>query len=174
MMAEYGENIPPALQRNFDFQLGMIALVQDNYSLAYRLLSAAISGEGKPAYSMDEILTLTLASLAAQMIGNDLEADELLLSANRKVQRARLNGVDDPGIYYSEAVLLVMRNDQQQAMLKLQQAYDRGFREHWLLKIDGRLDSLRDQAEFIALQNRMDDDINRALAEIRSMAVAAL
>jgi hypothetical protein len=174
MMTEYGENIPPALQRNFDFQLGMIALVQNNYRLAYSLLSAAISGEGNPAYSIDEILILTMASMVAQMIGNDLEADELLLSADRKVQRARLNGVDDPGIYYSEAVLLVMRNDQQQAMLKLQQAYDHGFRKHWLLKIDGRLDSLRDQAEFIALQNRMDDDINKALAEIRSMAVAAL
>jgi TolB-like protein/Flp pilus assembly protein TadD len=174
MMTEYGENIPPALQRNFDFQLGMIALVQDNYRLAYSLLSAAISGEGNPAYSIDEILILTMASMAAHMIGNDLEADELLLSADRKVQRARLNGVDNPGIYYSEAVLLVMRNDQEQAMLKLQQAYDHGFRGHWLLKIDGRLDSLRDQAEFIALQNRMDDDINKALAEIRSMAVAAL
>ena len=174
MMADYGESIPPALQRNFDFQLGMIALVQDNYSLAYELLSDAISGEGKPAYSIDELLMLTMASLASQMIGNDLEADELLLSAERKMQRARLNGVDDPGIYYSEAVLLAMRNNQEQAMSKLQQAYDRGFREHWLLKLDGRLDSLRDQAEFITLQNRIDDDINRALAEIRSMSVAAL
>ena len=138
------------------------------------LLNAAISGEGKPAYSMDELLMLTMASMATQKIGNDLEAEELLLSAERKVQRARLNGVDNPGIYYSEAVLLAMRNDQELAMSKLQQAYDRGFREHWLLKIDDRLDSLRDQAEFIALQNRIDDDINRAMAEIRSMTLAAL
>lgn len=174
MMAEMGEDIPPALQRNFDFQLGMIALVQENYGLAHQLLSTAINDDGKSSYNKNEILIVTMASMASRMIGNEQEADERLLAAERRVQRARLNGVDNPGIYYTEAVLLAMRNDQQQALSKLQQAYDRGFRERWLLEIAGRLDSLRSQAEFIELQNRLDDDINRALAEIRSTSVAVL
>jgi hypothetical protein len=174
MMAEYGESVPPPLQRSFNFQLGMIAMVQDKYSLAHELLSAAISGEGKPAYSKDEIMIVTMASMASRMIGNAEEADERLLTAERKVQRARLNGVDHPGIYYTEAVLLTMRNNPDQAMVKLQQAYDRGFRERWLMQIDGRLDSLRGQPDFIALQNQLDDDINKALTEIRSLSVAAL
>ena len=173
-MAEYGENIPAAMQRKFDFQLGMIALVQEDYPRAEQLLSAAISDEDNPAYSGDEIFIVTLASTASRLAGKPEEADERLLAAERKVKRARLNGVDDPGIYYTEAVLLAMKRDPEQAMQKLKQAYDRGFRERWLLEIDGRLDSLRGQPEFIAFKNQLTDDINKALAEIQSARVAAL
>lgn len=173
-MAEYGENIPAAMQRKFDFQLGMIALVQEDYPRAEQLLSAAISDEDNPAYSGDEIFIMTLASTASRLVGKPEEADERLLAAERKVKRARLNGVDDPGIYYTEAVLLAMKRDPEQAMQKLKQAYDRGFRERWLLEIDGRLDPLRGQPEFIAFKNQLTDDINKALAEIQSARVAAL
>ena len=173
-MAEYGDSIPAALQRKFDFQLGMIALVQKDFLRAEQLLSAAISDEDNPAYSGDEILIVTLASAASRLVGKPEEAGERLLAAERKVKRARLNGVDDPGIYYTEAVLLAMKRDPEQAMQKLKQAYARGFRERWLLEIDDRLDSLRGEAEFIALENLLDEDINRAIAEIRSSQVAAL
>ena len=78
------------------------------------------------------------------------------------------------GIYYTEAVLLAMRNEQEQAMQKLNEAYERGFRERGMLEIDGRLDSLRGQADFIAFQNRLTDDINKARAEIRSTMVVSL
>jgi TolB-like protein/Flp pilus assembly protein TadD len=174
MMAGYDENIPSALQRKFDFQLGMIALVQDDYTLAYQYLTAAIRNDENPAYSGDEIWTLTLASVASRLVGQPGEAEERLTEAERKVQRARLNGVDGPGIYYSEAVLLALKNRQEAAIKKLEQAYDRGFRERWLLDMDRRLDSLRGEPEFIALKNQLDDDINKALAEIRSAQLAAL
>jgi TolB-like protein/Flp pilus assembly protein TadD len=174
VMAMYGEGMPAALKRKFDLQLGMIALLQENYPLAYELLSMAISEEDKPAYSGEEILIVTMAALASQRIGNDEESEERLAAAERKVQRARLNGVDDPGIYYTEAVLLAMQNDPEQALLKLNQAYERGWRDRWMLNIDYRLKSLHGQEEFIVLQNRLDDDINQALAEIRSVPVAAL
>ena len=42
----------------------------------------------------------------------------------------------------------------------------------WTLKIDFRLDSLREQPEFIALKNRITDDVSRALAEIKSVNLA--
>jgi tetratricopeptide (TPR) repeat protein len=174
VMAGYGENIPPVLQHRFDFQLGMIALARKDYQLAYNLLNKAISDEEQPAYSGDEILIVTMAALSAQLVGNQEEAEQRLKAAERKVQRARLNGVDDTGIYYTEAVLLAMRNEQERAMQKLNEAYERGFRERWMLEFDGRLDSLRGQADFIALQSRLDDDINKARAEIRSELVVAL
>ena len=94
--------------------------------------------------------------------------------AERKVQRARLNGVENPGIYYSEAVLMAMRGEPTGALLKLQKAYELGFRERWLLSIDGRLDSLRDREEFVILQNQLNDDVSSALAEVRSVSLAAL
>jgi len=172
--AEYGENIPPALQRKFDFRLCMIALLREDFPLAYELMNRALSDEDNPAYKRDEIMIVTMASLSAHLVGKQQEAEEWLETAERRVQRARLNGVDDTGIYYTEAVILAMRNEQEQAMQKLNEAYERGFRERGMLEIDGRLDSLRGQADFIALQNRLNDDINKARAEIRSVSVARL
>ena len=51
---------------------------------------------------------------------------------------------------------------------------DGGFREGWLMEVDGRLDPLRDTAEFISIKNQIDDEISQALAEVRSLPVALL
>jgi TolB-like protein/tetratricopeptide (TPR) repeat protein len=172
MMAEYGENLPDALRRRFNFQLGMCAFVREDYPRAYSLLNAAIGDEDDRIYKGDEIWAVTMASLASAIVGKHEEAESRLVEAERKVQRARLNGVDDPDIYYTEAVLLAMRDQPERALEKLDQAYQRGFRELWTLNIDFRLDSLRDQPGFIALKNRITDDVSRALAEINSVNLA--
>ena len=82
-------------------------------------------------------------------------------------------GKAPPEIYYDEATVLAMRGNVQAALKKLQQAYDHGFRERWLLALDWRLDSIRNQAPFIDLNARMGRDIDRAMAEIRSTQLAA-
>jgi TolB-like protein/Flp pilus assembly protein TadD len=173
-MQEFGPNIPAAIQRNFDLQLGLIAAVQKNYERAYELFSKAISSEDNPAYSGDEIFIFTMASIMSEVNGKPEEASARLQEAERKVKRARLNGVDDPQIYYAEATILAMRDELEPALQKLELAYEHGFRERWLLEIDGRLDPLRDKAKFIALKNQIDDEISQALAEVRSFPVAIL
>ena len=75
MMADLGENIPPSLQNKFDLQLGWIALVQENYDLAYEMLSKAISTEDAPAYSGDEVMIMTMAALISDRMGKTEEAD---------------------------------------------------------------------------------------------------
>ena len=102
--------------------------------------------------------TLTLASLALEQTGEGDQAASLLSDAERLIRRARLNGVDDPNIYYSEGVVLTLRDDHDAAIQKLQQAYERGFREQWMLEIDGRLDPLRDRPEFLVFKDLIDDD----------------
>jgi TolB-like protein/tetratricopeptide (TPR) repeat protein len=174
LMGQYGDNIPDSMQQNFNFQLGMIALLKEDYFLAHSLLTSAIGDEDDAAWSGDEIMVVTLASLASERLGQAEEAQDLLENAERKIQRARLNGVDDPGIYYSEAVLMIMRNDSEKGLEKLQEAYNRGWREHWVLEIDRRLDPLRDQADFLLLKDQVKDDISKALAEIRSLPIAFL
>ena len=57
---------------------------------------------------------------------------------------------------------------------KLQQAYDRGFREEWVLEIDGRLDPLRDRPEFLLFKEQISDDLDQALFEIRSNSLVSL
>ena len=174
MMQEFGPDIPPGLQRNFDLQLGVIAMVREDFYSAYEIFSRAISNEDNPAYSGDEILVFTMASLMSEIAGKEEEAKERLLQAERKVKRARLNGVDDPDIYYSEAVIFSMRDDPERALEKLNLAYENGFRERWLVELDGRLDPIRERVEFVTFKNQLDDDINQALAEVRSAPMALL
>jgi TolB-like protein/Flp pilus assembly protein TadD len=174
LMRQMGEALPASLQRKFNFQLGMIALVRSDFPEARRLLVSAINEEEQPVYSGDGVMVVTLASLASQQVGAVEDAQALLDSAARIIQRGRLNGVDDSGIYYSEAVLLTMRSEPLRAMEKLLEAYDRGFREHWVLEIDGRLDPLRDQPEFGRLMDRISKDLSEARIEIETLAVAAL
>jgi TolB-like protein/Flp pilus assembly protein TadD len=174
MMSEYGDSLPGKLRRMFNFQLGMIAFFREDFPSADQLFTMAIGDEDGKAYSGNEIWIVTMASLVSEIVGNHEEAVSRLADAERKVQRARLNGVDDPGIYYTEAVLFAMRGQPEQALEKLNQAYDRGYRELWTLRVDGRLDSLREQPGFIALKNRVADDVSRALNEIRAVTVALL
>jgi TolB-like protein/Flp pilus assembly protein TadD len=156
LMAEYGEGLPDAMNSRFSFQLGMIAFVRKDYSRAYGLLNAAIGEEDDPISKW----VITMASLTSKILGKHEEAESRLKDAKRKVQRARLNGVDDPDIYYTEAALLAMQDQPEQALEKLKLAYDRGFRELWTMDIDFRFDSMRDQPGFIALKTQISDDVN--------------
>ena len=174
MMQQMGDELPEYLQRRFNFQLGLIAMVRGDYHEARPLLTSAIKDEDQQAYSGDDVWVVTLAALASERVGATEEAQELLESAERIIQRGRLNGVDDSGIYYSEAVLLSMRSQPDRAMEKLLEAYDRGFREQWMLEIDGRLEPLRGQPEFTDLMDRIREDLSRARIEIDSLTVAFL
>jgi TolB-like protein/Flp pilus assembly protein TadD len=174
LMAQSGDNLPEPQRRMFQWQLGMIAMEREDYAGARELLLAAISDEDEAAYSGDEVMIITLAALATEQLGESAEAAVLLEKAERKIKRARLNGVDDPNIYYSEAVLLTLRSEPAGAMEKLREAYNRGYREQWVMEIDGRLASLRDIPEFMSLMDQIRDDINQARAEIRSLTLASL
>jgi TolB-like protein/Flp pilus assembly protein TadD len=172
-MAKFGDQLPEAVERNFMFQLGMVAMAREDYPLAREYLTAAIGDEDELIYNGDQFLTLTMAALAAARTGNEAQSEMLLGSAERSVRRARLNGVDNPGIYYTEAVLLSMNEQHEQAMVKLLQAYDRGYRQQWMVDMDRRLDPLRDDPAFVELTNRIRDEITRARTEIRSIALAS-
>ena len=174
LMEKSGDNIPESLKRNFNFQLGLIAMISGDNARARDLLVSAISEEDGKAWSGDEIMVATMAALASENLGDMDYAAELLADAEQKIRRARLNGVDDAGIYYNEAILLAMRSKPDRAMEKLQEAYHRGFRELWVMDIDGRLASLRDRTEFVMLMDQMRDDVNRARAEIQSLSLAVL
>jgi len=173
-LASFGEELPASLKREFDFQLGMIALIKGEYQRAHDLLISSINEEGDAAYSGNQLKVITLAALASEYLGASEEASGLLQDAERIIKRARLNGVDDQNIYYNEAILLTMRSEPARAIEKLREAYNRGFRELWIMDIDGRLEPLRSEPEFTALVEQIESDINRARVEIRSLSVASL
>jgi TolB-like protein/Flp pilus assembly protein TadD len=169
-----GDRLPESQARAFNYQLGMIALVRGDYPQARQFLMSALGEKDQSAYNGHDVTVLTHASLASKLAGDDEQASELLEDAERKVQRGRLNGVDDPDIYYNEAVLLAMRSDPEKAMQKLREAYQRGFREQWVLEIDGRLAPLHGQPEFINLRQQIRDDLANARVEIKSLPLAGI
>jgi TolB-like protein/Flp pilus assembly protein TadD len=174
LMAKLGDDVPEMLRRNFNFQLGLIALMREDYPGARELLTSAAGDEDNPGYNEMDVMIVTMAALATERVGEPEEAAAMLEDVERKINRARLNGVDDPNIYYSEAVLLTMRSEPAKAIEKLQEAYERGYREQWILEIDGRLGPLRDYPEFIALVDQVREDVSRALTEIRAEPLASL
>jgi TolB-like protein/Tfp pilus assembly protein PilF len=174
MMAAQGEDVPEPMRRYFNFQIGLIALIREDFGTARDYLTRSLGEADDPVWNSKEIMKVTMASLASELVGAEEEATRLLDQAERRIRRARLNGVDNPEIYYSESVLLSMRNEPDRALEKLREAYERGWRDQWVLEIDGRLDSLRGRPGFLELKERISDDVAAALTEVRSLSLAYL
>jgi hypothetical protein len=60
------------------------------------------------------------------------------------------------------------------ALEKLQVAYERGFRQPWLLDFDLRMDALRGEPQFMAIKARIEEDIAEARGLVESAVLAAL
>ncbi len=174
MMQNSGEHPPESMLRGLHLQMAMLAMAREDWAGAESQLTASLAGDDMPGYNMERIYALTLGSVSATRMDNKELAGQRLETARRELQRARVNGVNDSTIFYSEGALMALQGEYESALTKLQQAYDKGFRESWMLTMDWRLEPLRDQLGFIELKSRIDQDIERSLAEIRSSSIAAL
>ena len=141
---------------------------------ATRLIERAISDDTDQALSNAQIMFMTISSALQAAAGNHELAQQRLSDVERVVHRARINGVDDADINYTEAGIHALRGNVQAALEKLQIAYERGFREVWLMDFDLRLDSLRQEPQFVALKEHIERDIIEARFAVQSLQVAAL
>ncbi|MEJ8569432.1 hypothetical protein [Elongatibacter sediminis] len=171
-MQRAGDDLPTGLQRVFNLRFGMLALARGDDLEARRRLAAAVDTEDEVAHEGDTVLALTLLAMIAQRNGDAAAAAAWLAEVERKLSRARINGVDDADLHYSQAALLALRDDPDAALRELTAAYDRGFRELWLLEMDWRLEPLRQTPEFLALEARMGEDIQACLTMISETSLA--
>lgn len=174
---QYGDSIeglPPQLQQYYYFHKGMIKLVAGENDAALSLFEQGISDDLDMAWDGRQLYFMTLSSALHRDAGNAEMAEERLTTAERAIRRARINGVDDAGIYYTESSIQAMRGDPEAALTSLQTAYDKGFREAWTLDIDLRMESLHQDPGFIALKQQIEHDIVRARSEVESFSLAAL
>jgi TolB-like protein/tetratricopeptide (TPR) repeat protein len=166
------EALPKQIQDYVHYQYGLIALARGDAALAQQELESSIRQEVARGYDGQQLMVLTMASLAHLMAGDEERAEERLLAAERTLRRARLNGVDDPDFYYTQSGIHALRGKPQEAVTALRAAYDRGFRQHWVLVFDKRLDPIRSDPEFVALAQLILDDVNRARVAIENRQVA--
>ena len=173
---QYGdsvEGLPEQLQRHYYFQKGMINLVAGDKNAARTLIEEAIDEDSEQTWDGYQIYYATLSSALQFDAGNTELAEQRLTSAERAVRRARINGVDDADIYYTESSIQALRGESDAALNSLQIAYDRGFRGVWMLDMDLRLDSLRQEPQFAAIKQQIEKDIVQARLEVESFAVVA-
>ncbi len=173
---QFGESIdelPEHMQQLYYFQKGMVSLVAGDKDTARSFFENAFNEDSDQAWDSRQVLYATLLSALYRDAGNAELADKRLVSAERAVRRARINGVDDAEIYYTESSIHALRGESKAALDSLQKAYDRGFRESWLLDIDLRLDSLHGEPQFAAIRQQIEKDIVQARTEVESNTFAA-
>ena len=174
---QYGDSVdelPEQLQQFYYFQKGMISLVVGERDTAGKLIEQAIGDDSEQILSNEQILFITLSSVLLREAGNAELAEQRLSSAEHAVRRARINGADDAGIYYTETSILALRGESQAALDSLQTAYEKGFRTIWMLDYDLRLESLYQEPQFVAIKAQIERDIVQARTEVESFAIAEL
>jgi tetratricopeptide (TPR) repeat protein len=167
------EALPENMQQYYYFQKGMIAIVKEDSDAARNYFESAMRDDSDQTWDGDQVMYATILSALHREAGNTVLAEQRLASAERSVRRARVNGADDAGIYYTESSIHALRGEVRAGLESLQMAYERGFRGAWLLEIDFRLESLHDDPQFTAIKQQIEKDIVQARAEVESFAVAA-
>jgi len=176
LVEQYGngvEGLPENLQNYYYFQKGMISFLAGDTDTATNLFERAISDDTEQSWNGDQVFFLTISAAFQSDAGNLDLAEARLLAAERAVRRARINGVDDADIHYTESSINALRGRSEAALNSLKAAYDHGFRGAWLLEIDSRLDTLRNEPQFLAIKQQIESDIAEARLEVESFAIAA-
>ena len=172
--AEGVEGLPDKFQRVYHFQSGLIELVRGNLSRARAELELSIDPDDSGVFDGYQIFAISMSAWLNERLGDNELAKSRLAEAERAIKRARINGVDSANIYYTEASLFSMRGNTDGAVESLQQAYERGWRHHWLLELDPCLDLLRSHPDFLEFKRQVEEDISRARGEVLDQSVAML
>jgi TolB-like protein/Flp pilus assembly protein TadD len=172
---QFGDSIdglPEQLQQYYYFQKGMISLVAKDSDAARNYFEKAIRDDSDQAWNGEQVMYATILSALHFDAGNTVLAEQRLESAERSVRRARINGADNAGIYYTESSIHALKGESRAALDSLQKAYDRGFRAAWMLEIDLRLASIHAEPQFTEIKQQIEKDIVQARTEVESFALA--
>jgi len=168
------EELPERFQQYYYYQKSMISLVAGDKDTARDLIEKAIQDNPDQGWNGKQIYFMTLSSALQRDAGNAELAEQRLTKAERAVRRARINGMDDAYIYYTESSIHALRGEPGAALDSLQSAYDHGFREIWMLETDLRLESIHQDPKFVAIREQIERDIAEARSEVETLMLAAL
>ncbi len=174
---QYGdsvEGLPEQIQQYYYFQKGMISLVRGDKDTARELIERGIREDFGQGWSGEQVHFMTLSSALQIDAGNVELAEQRLTNAERAVRRARINGMDNADIYYTESSIHALRGESGAALDSLQGAYEHGFRGIWMLEMDVRMESLRQEPQFVAIKQKIERDIAQARSEVETLTIAAL
>lgn len=163
------ESLPEGFQRTYHYFMGLLKGTQHDYAATRDHFERVIDPIVDQLYDRNQIFVLTTASLINRALGQTTIAENQLQQAERVVGHARVDGIANADIYFAASSILAMRGDHTRALQSLEQAYEKGFRQNWILEWDGRFDSLREESGFIALRQVLADDIEGAWLEVQKI-----
>ncbi|MEM1411082.1 MAG: hypothetical protein AAGH19_01905 [Pseudomonadota bacterium] len=166
--------LPDNFRRYYHHQMGLIHLVGENLPMALVEFEQAIRLSPSKVFDGDQLFALTTAAFLHGAIGDASLAEQRLTEAVAALQRARDVGIDTPDVYYTQSIIDILRNDFETAVASLQAAYDRGWRQLWLIDLDGRLDPLRSLPAFIELKSNIEGELQAARTEIEGRMLSQL
>ena len=102
------------------FQKSLISLVAGDKETARDLIERALSDDSDQEWDGQQVFIMTLSSWLESDAGNTDLAIQRLALAERAVRRARINGVDDANIYYTECSIHALKGDPIAALSSLQ------------------------------------------------------
>lgn len=168
------ESLPEHMQRYFHFQLGLLRLRGGDYPTALVEFEQAINEELGLNFENEQLFAMTMSAFLNDRLGNASRARDQLIQAEQGVRRAQINGIETAELYYTQSVIQSIKGEKDQALASLRAAYERGFRQAWVLDLDVRLDALRDAPEFLDIRHDIEVDVRRALTEVRNQQLAML
>jgi TolB-like protein/tetratricopeptide (TPR) repeat protein len=174
VVEQFGEDIsglPEQFQRFYHLQMGMIHLMNKDLIPARDEFEQALNPDESQVFDGGQVTILIMASYLNDLLGDTELAEERLQTAERAVRRARINGIDHAYIYYNETSIYALRGETEKALEALQEAYNRGWRQSWILEIDERLESLWEEPEFMAINRDINDYLIFAKCEFISVNV---
>jgi TolB-like protein/DNA-binding winged helix-turn-helix (wHTH) protein/Tfp pilus assembly protein PilF len=115
---------------------------------------------------LDDEIELAVPDLSAALIfaailhaNGEIERRDILLSAMEE-KIATMHRTHGYGYRAMDVYIHAMRGDRDQAIASLREAIDTGWRVYWwMLRDDWKLESLRQDPEFIAMMNELQADI---------------
>lgn len=166
------ENLPPNFRRYYHQQRGLIRMVGRDLAAALTEFEQAIDPQESATFNENQLFNLTAAAFLHGIVGDPELAEARLAQAEKALDRARLNGLDHPDVWYTQSVIDVLNEDYEGAVASLRTAYEKGWRQAWVLEIDGRFEPLRELPGFIQLRQTIEADLARARAQIRGESMA--
>ena len=115
------EGLPEQLQQYYYFQKGMISLAARDNDGARNFFEKAMLDESDQTWNGKQVMYATILSALQLDAGNTVLAEQRLETAERAVRRARINGVDDADIYYTESSIHALRGETRGALDSLQE-----------------------------------------------------
>lgn len=160
--------LPENFQRLYHFHLGLVRMINEDMEQALNEFEQSISSMPGSKFDGNQLFALNASAFLHDRLGHPELSEQRLRQAEALVRHATENDLDGSDLHYNNSLILAMRGELEESLGALELAYQKGWRQVWVLSLDRRLEALQGLPGFINLRQRMLDDVEQARETVRS------